>query len=74
MISFSSIKNRIAGRAPMTEMSSTVRNLARSFASSPSPSPDRTPQVVRDLDRARNEAEDAIAIVDNARYASGCKR
>ena len=54
-------------KAPMTELGNTVRNLARSFTNSPSP--DRTPEVVRDLDRARSEAEESIVYVDNARSA-----
>ena len=67
MITITGIKNRISRRAPMTELGNTVRNLARSFTNSPSP--DRTPEVVRDLDRARSEAEEAIVYVDNARSA-----
>ena len=66
MISFTSIKNRFTRRAPI-ELGTTVRNLTRSFANSPSP--DRAPQVVRYLDRARNEAEEAIVYMDNVRSA-----
>ena len=67
MISFSRIKDRFTGRAPMSQMNSTVRNLAQSFAGSPTGSPERTPRVARNLNRATNEAENAIAIVGNAR-------
>ena len=67
MIKISSIKNPFT-RASMREMGDTVRNLTHSFANS-SPSPDRTPEVARNLNRARNEAEETIVYMDKAKSA-----
>ena len=64
MISFTGIKNRFNKRAHV-DLGTTVRNLTRSFTSyDRSPSPE-TPRVARNLDRAREDAKDTIAYMDD---------
>ena len=46
----------------MREMSDTAKKLTRAFTNSP----DTTPKFSKSLNRARNEAEEAIVYVDNA--------